>query len=354
MRLIEDSKAPKPTICCATNLVNDLSIYTNTVQVKKARESVMEFLPINHPLDCPICDQGGECDSQDLALVYGSDHGRFYDYKKNVEDKNCGPIIKTVMNRCILCTRCVRFALDVAGFLSFGLTGRGNKMEIGSYIEKVLDSEFSGNIADICPVGALTSKPHSFIFRPWETKKINFTNVLDDIPQLVRADLKEGNIIRILPSKNSQTNSWLTNRTRFSYEGLQRARALTPLIFGKELDWTSLVLVARRWLKKLDTVEILCKATSIFSFEAYNEILSNTDLNVIKNLLSSLGSYTAFSFKLCSTNILFLPSNILEFTGYSKINVFSVDMQFEMPLVAVGLKKHLAHLSDSDGLLLVT
>jgi NADH dehydrogenase/NADH:ubiquinone oxidoreductase subunit G len=166
MCLIEDSKSPKPVICCASNASQDLSIFTNTLQVKKSRESVMEFLLINHPLDCPICDQGGECDLQDLALVYGSDHGRFYDYKRNVEDKNCGPIVKTVMNRCILCTRCVRFATDVAGFNSFGLTGRGGKMEIGSYIETVLDSELSGNIVDVCPVGALTSKPYSFNSRP--------------------------------------------------------------------------------------------------------------------------------------------------------------------------------------------
>lgn len=166
MCLIEDSKAPKPVICCAGNPAADLNIFTNTVQVKKSREAVMEFLLINHPLDCPICDQGGECDLQDLALVYGADHGRFYDYKRNVEDKNCGPVVKTVMNRCILCTRCVRFSTDVAGLEILGMTGRGGKMEIGSYVEKLLDSDLSGNLIDVCPVGALTSKPYSFSSRP--------------------------------------------------------------------------------------------------------------------------------------------------------------------------------------------
>lgn len=166
MCLIEDAKSPKPVISCAGNVSPDMTIFTNTTQVKKARESVMEFLLINHPLDCPICDQGGECDLQDLSLVYGSDHGRFYDYKRNVEDKNCGPIVKTVMNRCILCTRCVRFATDVANIPVLGLTGRGGKMEIGSYIEQSLDSELSGNLVDVCPVGALTLKPYSFVSRP--------------------------------------------------------------------------------------------------------------------------------------------------------------------------------------------
>jgi len=166
MCLIEDSKSPKPVICCASNASTDLNIFTNTVQVKKSREAVMEFLLINHPLDCPICDHGGECDLQDLALVYGSDHGRFYDYKRNVEDKNFGSVIKTIMNRCILCTRCVRFASDIAGFSKLGLTGRGGKMEISSYVEKFIDNDLSGNLIDVCPVGALTSKPYSFVSRP--------------------------------------------------------------------------------------------------------------------------------------------------------------------------------------------
>jgi NADH dehydrogenase (ubiquinone) Fe-S protein 1 len=166
MCLIELETSVKPIIACSTSVVPNMSVFTNSKTVKKIRENILEFLLINHPLDCPICDQGGECDLQDLSLVYGSDHGRFYDYKRNIEDKNCGVVVKTVMNRCILCTRCVRFATDVAGFNGFGLTGRGGKMEIGSYVEKILDSELSGNLIDVCPVGALTSKPYSFAARP--------------------------------------------------------------------------------------------------------------------------------------------------------------------------------------------
>jgi NADH-quinone oxidoreductase subunit G len=203
MCLIEDVKAPKPIISCAGVVTNELNIFTNTVQVKKSREAVMEFLLINHPLDCPICDQGGECDLQDLAVVYGADHGRFYDYKRNVEDKNLGPVVKTIMNRCILCTRCIRFATDVAGFTSFGLIGRGLKMEISSYIEKTVNTDLSGNLIDICPVGALTSKPYSFSARPWELKKIFSYNLFDDQTQLLRLDVKENEILRILPVKNA-------------------------------------------------------------------------------------------------------------------------------------------------------
>ena len=166
MCLIEDTKSAKPIVSCAMSLTSGLEIFTNTVRVKKARESVMEFLLINHPLDCPICDQGGECDLQDLSVIYGSDNGRFYEYKRNIEDKNCGSIIKTVMNRCILCTRCVRFATDIGGFNALGTTGRGVKSEIGSYVEKIIDTELSGNLIDICPVGALTSKPYAFAARP--------------------------------------------------------------------------------------------------------------------------------------------------------------------------------------------
>lgn len=239
MCLIEDSKAPKPIICCAMSVAPNLSIFTNTLRVKKARESVMEFLLINHPLDCPICDQGGECDLQELALVYGSDHGRFYEYKRSVEDKNCGSIIKTIMNRCILCTRCVRFSLDVSNFSTFGTTGRGSKMEIGSYIEKSLLSELSGNLVDICPVGALTSKPYAFLARPWELKKITVLNIFDDYIQQIRADVKENKLIRITPSKNNlYLNTWITNKVRFSYEGLQRSRLLSIFVNNVEISWS--------------------------------------------------------------------------------------------------------------------
>ena len=166
MCLVEDLKQLKPIASCAINIGQDMSIYTNTAKVKKARESVLEFLLANHPLDCPICDQGGECDLQDQSMIFGSDRGRFYEFKRSVEDKDCGPLVKTIMNRCIHCTRCVRFGSEIAGTSELGTTGRGLNTEIGFYIEKLLSSELSGNIIDLCPVGALTSKPFSFTSRP--------------------------------------------------------------------------------------------------------------------------------------------------------------------------------------------
>mmetsp|Transcript_19792 Transcript_19792/g.27626 ORF Transcript_19792/g.27626 Transcript_19792/m.27626 type:complete len:303 (-) Transcript_19792:91-999(-) len=179
MCLVEVAKTPKPVASCAMPVVPGMKVFTNTVMVKKAREGVMEFLLANHPLDCPICDQGGECDLQDQAMVFGSDRGRFYEYKRAVEDKDIGPVIKTIMTRCIHCTRCVRFAEEVADVPVLGTTGRGNATEIGTYIENLFDSDMSGNVIDICPVGALTSKSYTFINKPLlpsDNKKLNSQN----------------------------------------------------------------------------------------------------------------------------------------------------------------------------------
>ena len=172
MCLVEIEKAPKLAASCAMPLMAGMKIKTNSPAVRKAREGVLEFLLINHPLDCPICDQGGECDLQDQAMVYGSDRGRFREYKRAIEDKNCGPLVKTIMTRCIHCTRCVRFANEVAGIADLGTSGRGSQIEIGTYIEKLFKSEFSGNVIDLCPVGALTSRPYAFSDRPWELKSV--------------------------------------------------------------------------------------------------------------------------------------------------------------------------------------
>lgn len=166
MCLVEIHKSPKLMPSCAIKVANDMRIITKSNLIKKTRESILEFLLINHPLDCPICDQGGECDLQDQAMIYGSDRGRFYDYKRSVQDKNGGPLIKTIMTRCIHCTRCIRFATEIAGVQVYGTSGRGRGMEVGSYISRLLDSELSGNVIDLCPVGALTSKPYAFKVRP--------------------------------------------------------------------------------------------------------------------------------------------------------------------------------------------
>ena len=208
-------------------------VKTDSPLAHKAREGVMEFLLANHPLDCPICDQGGECDLQDQSMRYGADRGRFHEIsgKRAVEDKNMGPLIKTSMNRCIHCTRCIRFANDVAGAPELGSTGRGNDMQIGTYLETALDSEMSGNVIDLCPVGALTSKPYAFQARPWELQHYESIDVLDGLGSNVRVDARGLQIMRVLPRLNDDVNEeWINDKSRFACDGLKTQRLTTPLI----------------------------------------------------------------------------------------------------------------------------
>jgi NADH dehydrogenase/NADH:ubiquinone oxidoreductase subunit G len=204
MCLIEDLKSLKPLIACATETYNGLSLYTDTIKVRRAREAVLEFLLINHPLDCPICDQGGECDLQDLTLVYGSDKGRFYDYKRSIKDKFCGVIIKTIMNRCIHCTRCVRFT-QLFPIQQLSALGRGQKMEIGNYITTVLDNPFTGTLIDLCPVGALTSKIQAFKYRSWELRTIKVFNPFTLNLTSLLVDIRNNEIIRFRPADDYNT-----------------------------------------------------------------------------------------------------------------------------------------------------
>ena len=185
----------------------------------------MEFLLINHPLDCPICDQGGECDLQDQAVGYGRDSSRYDEHKRAVKDKNLGPLVKTVMTRCIHCTRCIRFSAEIAGVSELGATARGEGMEVGTYVEKALSSELSGNLIDICPVGALTSKPYAFVARPWELKKTDSVDVLDAVGAAIRVDARGPEVLRVLPRLNEDVNEeWLADKSRFSIDGLKRRR----------------------------------------------------------------------------------------------------------------------------------
>jgi NADH-quinone oxidoreductase subunit G len=230
---------PKPQASCAMS-VKDLrpgpngeppEMFTNTPMVKKAREGVMEFLLINHPLDCPICDQGGECDLQDQAMAYGVDASRFAENKRAVEDKYLGPLVKTSMNRCIHCTRCVRFTTEVAGISEMGLLGRGEDAEITSYLERALSSELQGNVIDLCPVGALTSKPYAFQARPWELTKTETIDVMDAVGSNIRVDSRGREVMRILPRVNEAINEeWISDKTRFIWDGLQaRSASIVPM-----------------------------------------------------------------------------------------------------------------------------
>src|SRR4051812_22910660 len=230
---------PKPVASCAQN-VRDLRpgpngeppvMFTRSPMVKKAREGVMEFLLINHPLDCPICDQGGECDLQDQAMAYGLDSSRFQENKRAVEDKYLGALVKTSMNRCIQCTRCVRFAAEVAGVPEMGATGRGEDMEITTYLEQALTSELQGNVVDLCPVGALTSKPYAFAARPWELGKTQSIDVMDGVGSAIRVDTRGREVMRILPRINEAVNEeWISDKTRHVVDGLRTQRLDRPYI----------------------------------------------------------------------------------------------------------------------------
>tara|TARA_B110000977_G_scaffold192204_1_gene265393 strand:- start:8690 stop:9556 length:867 start_codon:yes stop_codon:yes gene_type:complete len=234
MCLVEVEKSPKPVASCAMPVMPNMNIKTTTPLVKKAREGVMEFLLINHPLDCPICDQGGECELQDQSLIYGSDRSRFTEYKRAVEDKELGPLVKTVMSRCIHCTRCVRFATEVAGVQDLGVTGRGNMAEIGTYVSKVLNSELSGNVIDLCPVGALTSKPFAFTARAWELKFAESIDVTDGLGSNIRVDTRGTEVMRVVPRLHEAVNEeWISDKARFSYDGLKRQRLDTPMVKDK-------------------------------------------------------------------------------------------------------------------------
>ncbi len=226
MCLVEIEKAPpKPFASCAYPAADGMVVHTDSPMVKKARRGVMEFLLINHPLDCPICDQGGECDLQDQAMGYGSDHTRYHENKRAVQDKYLGPLVKTVMNRCIHCTRCIRFSTEIAGVSELGATSRGEGMEVGTYIEKALSSELSGNLIDICPVGALTSKPYAFVARPWELSKTDSVDVLDAVGASIRVDSRGPEVLRVLPRINEDVNEeWLADKSRFAIDGLKRRR----------------------------------------------------------------------------------------------------------------------------------
>jgi NADH-quinone oxidoreductase subunit G len=222
---------PKPVASCAMNVAAGMQVKTDSPMVKKAREGVMEFLLANHPLDCPICDQGGECDLQDQAMTYGRDKSRFTENKRAVKEKNFGPLIKTQMTRCIHCTRCVRFATEIAGVEEIGAIGRGETMEIATYVEKSISSELSGNMIDLCPVGALTAKPHAFKFRPWELNKTESIDVLDAVGSNIRIDSRGMEVMRILPRLNEEINEeWIDDKARFACDGLKSQRLDKPYL----------------------------------------------------------------------------------------------------------------------------
>ena len=231
MCLVEMEKSPKPIASCAMPAAEGMVIKTNTPKIEKSRKGVMEFLLANHPLDCPVCDQGGECDLQDQSMYYGIDKSRYKENKRTVADKNMGPLIKTQMTRCIHCTRCIRFATEIAGVPELGAIGRGEDMQITTYLEKSIQSELSGNVIDLCPVGALTSKPYVFEARPWELKKTETIDVMDAVGSNIRVDTYDWEVKRVLPVINEDINEeWISDKTRYACDGLLNQRLDTPYI----------------------------------------------------------------------------------------------------------------------------
>ncbi|WP_376710086.1 NADH-quinone oxidoreductase subunit NuoG [Pseudochrobactrum lubricantis] len=285
---------PKPAASCAMG-VRDLrpgpngetpEIFTNTPMVKKAREGVMEFLLINHPLDCPICDQAGECDLQDQAMAFGTDGSRYRENKRAVENKYIGPLVKTIMTRCIHCTRCVRFTTEVAGISELGLTGRGEDAEITTYLERAMTSELQGNVIDLCPVGALTSKPYEFQARPWELNKTESIDVMDALGSNIRVDTRGREVMRIMPRLNEQVNEeWISDKTRFIWDGLRTQRLDRPYVRVNGR------LQAASWSEAFAAVKAAVAKTSAAKIGAIAGDLANVEeLYALKSLMTKLGS----------------------------------------------------------------
>ncbi|KAI4375527.1 hypothetical protein MLD38_013385 [Melastoma candidum] len=287
MCLVEVEKSPKPVASCAMPALPGMKIKTDTPIAKKAREGVMEFLLMNHPLDCPICDQGGECDLQDQSMAFGSDRGRFTEMKRSVVDKNLGPLVKTVMTRCIQCTRCVRFATEVAGVQDLGMLGRGSGEEIGTYVERLMTSELSGNVIDICPVGALTSKPFAFKARNWELKGTETIDVTDAVGSNIRIDSRGPEVMRIVPRLNEDINEeWISDKTRFCYDGLKRQRLNDPMVRGPDgrfqaVTWRDALSMVAEVIHKVAPAEITGVAGKLSDAES---------MMALKDFINRMGS----------------------------------------------------------------
>ncbi len=341
MCLVEVDKAVKPIASCALKVSEGMHIFTNTSLVTKAREGVMEFLLANHPLDCPICDQGGECDLQDQALIFGKDRGRFYEVKRSVGDKDCGPLIKTVMTRCIHCTRCVRFITELGGEPELGTTGRGSFTEIGNYVSKNILSEVSGNLIDLCPVGALTSKPYAFTARSWELKKTETIDTFDSMCSNIVVHVAGKKLMRVLPIMNTEINQeWINDKTRFGYDGFVRQRLLRPFVSLRGnisyLEWLNvykyLLLLFSPVLGKKNT--IICG--SDLSLESAFNVRGLHMEGIVSNVVTEgIGNLNSFDFR----------NNFIFEGGYSNIEEASliilcgINLRTEMPLLLIRLRK---------------
>ncbi len=283
MCLVEVEKSPKPMASCALPCGDGMKVYTQSEKARQARKNVMEMLLINHPLDCPICDQGGECDLQDQAVAYGYDRSRYEEDKRAVTNKDLGPLVKTVMTRCIQCTRCVRFGEEIAGVTELGVIGRGEHLEIGTYVAQMVTSELSGNIIDICPVGALTSKPYAFTARPWELRKTPGIDVLDAVGSNIRIDARGGEVMRILPRLHEDVNEeWISDKTRFAVDGLKNNR-LDKCYVRKDGK-----LEAATWEEAFDAIKTQAKKRTFGA--VVGDLADCESIIALKDLMKELGA----------------------------------------------------------------
>ncbi|MES2045179.1 MAG: NADH-quinone oxidoreductase subunit NuoG [Pseudomonadota bacterium] len=329
---------PKPQASCALPAAENQEVFTNTPMVKNAREGVMEFLLINHPLDCPICDQGGECDLQDQSLAYGRGHSRYTENKRAVTEKYMGPIVKTVMTRCIQCTRCIRFAEEVAGVEEIGAIGRGEDMQITSYLEGAVTSELSGNVVDLCPVGALTSKPYAFEARPWELKKTLSIDVMDAVGTNIRLDSRGRQVLRALPVINEDVNEeWASDKTRHAVDGLVRRRLDRPFVRrdGK--------LVEATWDEAFAAIADVKAGKSVAA--VHGDLLDCETMFAAKALLASMGSallegrQTGMDYDTSSMAAVNFNTTIAGAEKADAILLVGTNLRWEAPLVNTRIRK---------------
>ncbi|WP_380877436.1 NADH-quinone oxidoreductase [Sphingomonas sp. DBB INV C78] len=329
---------PKPQASCALPAADNQEVRTDSAMVKKAREGVMEFLLINHPLDCPICDQGGECDLQDQSVAYGRGHSRYDENKRAVTEKYMGPIVKTVMTRCIQCTRCVRFAEEVAGVEEIGAIGRGENMQITSYLEKAVTSELSGNVVDLCPVGALTAKPYAFEARPWELKKTAGIDVMDAVGTNIRIDSRGRQVLRALPRINDDVNEeWASDKTRHAVDGLVRSRLDKPYVRkgGK--------LVPVTWGEAFQAIAAVNAGASVAAIAG--DLVDCETMYAAKTLLTAMGSdilegrQTGLDYDCTNLAAVNFNSTIAGIETADAILIVGSNVRWEAPLVNTRIRK---------------
>ncbi|HEX7821486.1 MAG TPA: NADH-quinone oxidoreductase subunit NuoG [Sphingobium sp.] len=329
---------PKPQASCALPAAENQEIFTNTPMVKKAREGVMEFLLINHPLDCPICDQGGECDLQDQSVAYGKGKSRYHEHKRAVTEKYMGPVVKTVMTRCIQCTRCVRFAEEVAGVPEIGAIGRGEGMQITTYLEKAAQSELSGNVVDLCPVGALTSRPYAFEARPWELKKTLAIDVMDAVGTNIRLDSRGRQVLRSLPRINDDVNEeWASDKTRHAVDGLVRKRLDQPFVRkgGK--------LVPATWDEAFAAIAAVPHGGSVAAVAG--DLLDCETMFAARELVHALGGtqlegrQTGLQYDVSSLSAVNFNSTLAGIETADAILLIGTNLRWEAPLVNTRIRK---------------